>query len=166
MIRPLTVEDAMISYKWRNDPEVWKFTGNKPDHLISYEDELHWIIETLSRNNEKRFAIIADDYYVGNVQLTDIKRDQATYHIFIGDKLFWGKGVAYEATKLIISYAFETLKLKAVTLKVIKEHERAINLYIKVGFRKIYLDGDFLTMTISRKHSFEGLRRRRRTRTI
>lgn len=147
-IRPLTVEDAMTSYKWRNDPEIWKFTGNKPDHLISYEDEFQWIKEILCRNNEKRFAIVADGHYVGNIQLTEMHGEEAKYHIFIGEKKFWGKGVGSEATKLIISYAFEQLKLKVIKLRVRIEHERAITFYRKIGFYELSRDEEFLTMVI------------------
>lgn len=147
-IRPLSFEDAKTSYKWRNDPVIWKYTGSKPDRIIQYEDELEWISNVLSRDNEKRFAIIADDNYVGNVQLTDITRDQAVFQIFIGNQNFWGKGVAFEATRLIISVAFKQLKLKTIKLRVRKGHERAISLYTKIGFQEVSRDEEFLTMII------------------
>ncbi len=91
---------------------------------------------------------MADDQYVGNIQLTGIANKEAEYHIFIGEKNYWGKGIAYEATRLIISYAFEKLKLSAVNLKVRKEHERAINLYLKFGFQEVEHYDEFLFLTI------------------
>ena len=35
LIRPLEVSDALTSYKWRNDPEIWKYTGSRPDMEIT-----------------------------------------------------------------------------------------------------------------------------------
>ncbi len=150
VIRPLSIDDARLSYKWRNDAEIWKYTGKRPDHVILYEDELKWIKDVLSRANERRFAIIADGTYVGNIQLTDIAHDEAVYHIFIGEKTYWGKGVAHEATRLILAYAFADLKLKAVRLRVRTEHERAIRLYLKAGFEERRRDDEFVYMTIEK----------------
>ncbi len=151
VIRPLVIDDARLSYKWRNDPEIWKYTGKRPDRVITYEDELRWMKDVLSRANERRFAIIADGNYVGNIQLTDIDHDEAVYHIFIGEKTYWGTGVAYEATELILAYAFEELQLKAVRLRVRTEHERAIRLYLKAGFEERRRDDEFVYMTIEKK---------------
>jgi len=37
IIRPLQETDAFISNKWRNNPDIWKYTGNKPDKEITLE---------------------------------------------------------------------------------------------------------------------------------
>lgn len=42
-IRPLMMEDAYTSVKWRNDSEVFKYTGNTYNHEITIQDELSWI---------------------------------------------------------------------------------------------------------------------------
>lgn len=42
-IRPLKIEDAYTSVKWRSDTEVFRYTGNTYDHIITIEDELAWI---------------------------------------------------------------------------------------------------------------------------
>lgn len=133
-IRPLKVEDAKISYQWRNDPEIWKFTGSKPDREITYEIEKEWIKKVISDESCRRFAIIADGNYIGNIQLTNIKDKKAEYHIFIGDKLWWGKGIAHLATYQILHYAKEELQLEEVFLSVREENIAAIKSYIKSSF--------------------------------
>ena len=42
-IRPLREEDAYVSYKWRNDPLVFKYTCNRYTSEITLESELEWI---------------------------------------------------------------------------------------------------------------------------
>ena len=140
-IRPLQEQDAYTSVKWRNDPEVFKYTGNTYDHEIRIETELEWIRWVIRKPNEYRCAILADDRYVGNIYLTDISDGCATYHIFIGDKDYWGKGVAREASRLIIDYGFKKLKLERIVLEVRKQNERAIQLYRTLGF-VIMSEGD------------------------
>ena len=116
LIRPLKISDAQISWKWRNDPKIWEYTGSTPNYNITPEIELQWIKEVLKRKGEKRFAIcIAEtDEYIGNAQLTDITTDSAQYHLFIGETSFWGKGIGKQVANLVLEYAFNTLYVKEV----------------------------------------------------
>jgi len=135
-IRPLTEIDALFSYKWRNDTDVWKFTENKPNKEITLDIEKEWIKKVIGRENEKRFAICIGEEmeYIGNVQLTDIKAEDAQFHIFIGEKKYHGMGIGTQATKLILDYGFKQLKLKRIYLKVSPKNIYAIKSYEKCGF--------------------------------
>ncbi len=149
-IRPLQEQDAYTSVKWRNDPEVFKFTGNTYDHEIKIDTELEWIRRVINNPNEYRCAILVDERYVGNIYLTDINDGCATYHIFIGDKDYWGKGVAKMASRLIIEYGFGELHLNNITLRVKKENISAYLLYKALGFRELESDGEWIVMSIFR----------------
>ena len=138
-IRPLEVKDALISYKWRNNPRIWRFTGSKPDKFITPEMEMEWIAEVLKRQNERRFAICleADDRYIGNIFFTDIKQNEAQMHIFIGEMEFWGKKRAYEAICQIFDYGFQKLKLETIYVQINPKTSAAILLGKSVGFVKV-----------------------------
>jgi len=135
-IRPLRESDADVSYLWRNDREIWTHTGSKPNRIISQNDEIAWIKEVLQRTTERRFAICIEEKnsYIGNVQLTNIDKQRAELHIFIGEKEYWGKGVGTEATSLILKYAFQVLMLEEVYLIVNKKNTKAIKMYMNCGF--------------------------------
>jgi diamine N-acetyltransferase len=136
-IRFLVLSDAKVSYKWRNNPGIWKFTGGRPDKHITEAMELEWLAGALKRQNELRFAIClkSNEQYIGNAQLTHITNDSAQYHIFIGEEEFWNKGVGNAATQLVLEYAFKELKLNNVFLDVNQSHLAAIKLYEKAGFK-------------------------------
>ncbi|KQS95215.1 GNAT family N-acetyltransferase [Chryseobacterium sp. Leaf394] len=134
LIRPLIEEDAETSYLWRNDSEIWKYTGKRPMHKVTPEIELDWIKKILSEKSSKRFAILCDNKYVGNVQLTDITDTNAQFHIFIGDKNYWNKGIASLATYKILHYAKYTLKLEEIYLLVNSDNLSAIKSYKKNNF--------------------------------
>ena len=138
-IRPLRREDALTSYKWRNDPDIWLYTGRRPDRTITSEIELEWIDRVLKDPSSRRFAICLKDgdVYIGNVQLTDIKEGKAEFHIFIGAKEYWGKGFATEATKLIIDYAKNELRLNGLYLWVNPQNKSAVKVYSKCGFKPV-----------------------------
>lgn len=135
-LRPLVYEDAMVSYKWRNNPKIWEFTGKRPDKIITYDIEAVWIEEVLKRDNEKRFAICIkeNNEYIGNVQLTNISNSDAEFHIFIGEEKYWGKGIASEATRQILHIAKADLNLNEIYLFVNKKNVNAISVYLKNGF--------------------------------
>lgn len=149
-IRPLCEVDALQSCHWRNDPDVWTYTGSRPNLLITEEIELEWIRKTLKDLTSKRFAICitATNEYIGNVQLTNIENDSAQFHIFIGNKSFWGKGIATAATKLILKFALNQLHLKKCYLEVDRRNQPAIKSYEKNGFKVISISSENYTMAI------------------
>lgn len=135
-LRPLQKGDAYTSWLWRNDPDVWTYTGSKPDRYITKEIEYEWICRALSDGNSKRYAICqSDDHeHIGNIQLTDINNNKAQLHIFIGNKNYWGKGIGTLATKKILDIAFYEMLLNEVYLSVNSKNRAAISCYIKNGF--------------------------------
>lgn len=138
LIRPLRIEDAKTSFGWRNNPAIWKYTGNKPDIYITEEIETRWLQEKLLDKNSVRFAVLVDDIYVGNIQLTNIiEKQSAEFHIFIGETDFWGKGFAQSASLQLIRYAKSILNIKEIYLFVKPENVFAIRAYEKVGFEKV-----------------------------
>jgi len=136
-LRPLRESDALTSWHWRNNPEIWTYTGSIPDQYITEEIEIEWIRRVLKDETTKRFAIcITDtDEYIGNVQLTNIENDAAQFHIFIGNQSYWGKGVSTLATNLLLAFVRSNLQLNKIYLYVSKENVAAIRSYEKNGFK-------------------------------
>jgi RimJ/RimL family protein N-acetyltransferase len=147
-IRPLEENDAYTSVKWRNMPELWTFTTFKADHEITLDDELKWIRAVIKDPTSARFAILADDVYVGNIYLTGLTKDTGEYHIFIGNKDYWGKGVARKASGLIIKYGREKLGLKTIILGVKPDNAAAFHLYESLGFEKTGEEDGFTRMKL------------------
>ena len=73
---------------------------------------------------------------VGLIGLVAVDRFncKAEYYICMGEQAFKGKGIATRATKLLLDYSFDTLKMNKVYLNVDEENEIACRLYEKVGF--------------------------------
>lgn len=152
VIRPLQLQDAYTSVVWRNDPEVFKYTGNTYDHEITIESELVWIKNVIANNNsgkEYRCAIEADGVYVGNIYLTDLDSGIGHYHIFIGNKDYWGKGIARKASEQIIKDGFYKFNLKEIQLRVHRVNTNALNLYKRLGFVVKEESEEWISMNIS-----------------
>lgn len=149
-IRPLAVEDALVSYRWRNDPKIWRFTGSKPDRYITPEMETAWITSVLQRENEKRFAICLCEsgQYIGNVFFTNVTNAECEMHIFIGEIKYWGGDRAYEAAWLGLEYMLATIGLKQVNMEMHKNNP-GMGGIVRMGWKRMEeRDNGFV------KHSF------------
>jgi RimJ/RimL family protein N-acetyltransferase len=152
-IRPLELKDAQTSYVWRNDSTLWVYTTFRPKDYITQEMETKWLSESLNKPDQSRFAICVKelDTYIGNVQLININEQCAELHLFIGDKLYWNRGIGYQATELIINYGFLKRGLKKIYLKVHPANLPALYLYEKVGFEIIGKEDGLILMTITKE---------------
>ena len=74
--------------------------------------------------------------HIGNIKIDPIhfKNKYGEYGIMVGDKNFWGKGFAKEASEEVIRFCFQELDLRKINLGVISINEDAVNLYKELGF--------------------------------
>ena len=149
--RKLRPEDAEISWHWRNDPELWKYTDRTHNNYITKEIEQAWIEQELAKEDVKRFAICigSEQRYIGNISLRIEKDGEASFPIFIGDKEQWGKGITSKALSWCVDYARKELRLKKLIGKIHKNNEASIRASTKAGFRKTgIISGDFVHLEV------------------
>lgn len=75
---------------------------------------------------------------IGNVAWRDIdwRNGTAEYVLFIGETDCRGKGYGTEVTRLMLDYAFTTLGLHNVMLRVYEYNRAGHRAYLKAGFRE------------------------------
>ena len=130
------VEDAATYVKWLSDFETTDGLGNSA-MVMTVEAEEEWI---KSVQGTTQFAIIRkeDDELIGNCGIQEINqiRQCAEVGLFIGEEENRRKGYGQEVLRLLLDFAFGTLNLHNVMLRVFSFNERAIHTYRKVGFRE------------------------------
>jgi RimJ/RimL family protein N-acetyltransferase len=131
----------MVSIGWRNNPEIRNAVmGYRFPITETMEDR--WYDQILSDQSGRRasFAIEEniDSVFVGFVHLTEIDWPcrAAQFGIVIGDTSYQCRGIGSEATRLALRYAFDTLNLDRVELRVSQPNARARHVYRKLGFRE------------------------------
>lgn len=135
-IRNLIASDITETYcNWLNDIEVnhyleSRFTKWDIDSLIKYYHDKNGV--------ELLLAIIDDNSaaHIGNIKISSIDKHhrRADIGIIIGDKRFWGKGIATGAIELVTNYCFSTLQLHKVTAGAYAENIASIKAFQKNGF--------------------------------
>lgn len=135
-LRPLREEDKADRLHLGRSAEYVRMVGGDPRNLRPFtrSDADRWYKE--SARESLLWAIEADGRCVGTARLhhLDEANRRARYAIGIFDPSAWGRGLGTEATRMVLRFAFETLGLHRVDLRVLEFNRRAITAYEKCGF--------------------------------
>ena len=136
-LSPRNVQDVEKFTEWLNDFETTDYIGRSHESP-TIEAEKLYLEERINEGNV--FVIIHNetDKLIGTIGLHEINhfKRTATLGIFIGDKLYRGKGYGTEAIKLILDYGFNYLNLNNIKLDLLEFNERALACYKKCGFKE------------------------------
>ncbi|HOQ43026.1 MAG TPA: GNAT family protein [Smithellaceae bacterium] len=170
-LRPFQKNDARKTIAWRN-ASVIRFLAMMHPYPVTKEMEKEWLKGILHDTSNRcvTFAIetVAKHKLIGSFQLRDIQwiHRRAWLGIMIGDSEEQGKGFGSEAMRLGMDYAFKVLHLEKISLEVVRQNQRAINLYEKIGFKRegllkrhYYFDGgyhDVLIMSLIKPTEYLG----------
>ncbi|SEG17912.1 GNAT family N-acetyltransferase [Flavobacterium urumqiense] len=117
-LRPLKIEDVTGRYGyWLNDAEITKYNshGRFP---MTQEKLVNFVKNSQNSSNNLVCAVITNETneHIGNISLQSISwvDRNAEIAFMLGEKKYWGKGVMYEASKLLIDHAFKNLNLHRI----------------------------------------------------
>lgn len=122
--------------EWLNDKEVCK--ENTHGRVFNTLEMTRDYVESADEaENIAAFAIITkkENKHIGNISLARIswENNSGEIAILIGDKDYWGKGIATEAYRLVIDYGFNTLNLHRLYSGMTVRNKAMIKVTEKVG---------------------------------
>lgn len=135
-LRPMERADTDDVLCMRSDPEVLAqlFT----EETLTREGHLRWLEQMLAQGTRQEFMIVerVNGRSIGTIGLNHIdpKHRRAEFGILIGNAEARGKGLAFEASRLLLDYAFNKVGLHRVYLHAFADNEPALHLYRKIGF--------------------------------
>lgn len=138
ILRPLTLEDCTANYvEWLNDPEVNRYLETRWRHH-TLADVRDFVASINTSEHSKLFGIVfrAESRHIGNIKIGPLNpiHRYADISYFIGDRNFWGKGLATQAIRAICRYGFENLKLESIQAGVYGGNTGSARALEKVGF--------------------------------
>lgn len=135
-IRKFEKRDIPNKVKWVNDKRNNAYLHYDLPLEIAKTEK--WFDSNQDRVDRYDAIIEADNIPVGLIGLLNIdqKNKKAEYYISMGEVEYKGKGIATQASRLLLDYAFIELKLEKVFLYTEKENIGAQKLFEKVGFEK------------------------------
>lgn len=145
---------ANLSCKWMNDPKVRHYSRNM--WPITLEEVKKWFEPEPDR--QMREFIVFTVYNkqakrpIGTIGFNHINWVSRNANIFltIGEPEYWGKGIAGEASRLMINYGFNELNFHKIYAGVFTPNKRSLRAAEKLGFEKeavlkeeMYVDGQY-----------------------
>lgn len=138
LLREVRTSDATGAYlKWMNDEEVLKFTESR--FLSCSDEQLRQYIDTINKDSSYIFRAITlreSGRHIGNIKLgpMDWNHRFGDVGVIIGARECWGKGYAAESIRLLVEYAFASLRLHKLTAGCYATNRAAIKAFEKTGF--------------------------------
>lgn len=139
-LRAITLSDVNEYYVgWLNDKAIIK--GLMISNTTTTIESLREYVESNIRNPEVYMYAIVEkqtDLHIGNIKIDKFDWVSSTCElgILIGNKTFWGKGIATEVVRAILVKVFVNLSIRKVLLAVFSNNPVAIKLYSKIGFKR------------------------------
>lgn len=137
-IRLFKESDIPCKVRWINDCENNKFLHY--DLPLDEDKTRVWFHKNKGRLDRYDAIIEYDGDPVGLIGLLSIVDGRAEYYLTLGESQYKGKGIARDASLLMLKYAFEELKLREVYFYTEVDNIPAQKLLEKCGFVKYRLD--------------------------
>ena len=135
ILRPWCEEDAEDLYQYASDPEVGLPAGWPPH--TSVENSREMIRTVLSASDTFAVCLKKDGKSIGSIGFhrNDLAEKEDEYELgyWIG-KPFWGQGLIPEASREMLRYAFETLKMNRIWCGYYDGNEKSRRVQEKLGF--------------------------------
>lgn len=135
IIRNFQYSDIYDFYEYSSHPLVGYTAGWKPHQSLRESERI--LVSKVMNNNEFAIILKETDKLIGSIELnkSHIRDNIIAYEIgFALNPLYWGMGVAYEATKEIMKYAFNYLHAEVLEMCHIVDNKRSENTIVSLGF--------------------------------
>ena len=135
LLRPWREEDADDLYIYASDPDIGPPAGWPPH--TSVENSLEIIRTVLSAPDTFAVCLKENGKPIGSIGFhrNDLAEDDDEYELgyWIG-KPYWGKGLIPEASREMLRYAFEDLKMNRIWCGYYDGNEKSRRVQEKLGF--------------------------------
>ncbi len=155
ILRAVEPSDATTLILWENDPENWKVTDTEVPFSLQGIMQLIDQQQHIRSTGQLRFMIceLNSGNSVGAIDLydADFRHGNASIGILIGDVTARNKGYAAQALQLMTEYAEKILDLYNVQCSIQASNVESIQLFEKVGFKKVGVRKDWFRMNGKRE---------------
>ncbi len=142
VIRPYIKEDAKKLFETLNDENVLRYIPEASISMEEAQDAVDWLIANYNQglDSDYKYSFVIEleetEAYIGwcGFGYLDYDKEQKEVYFTLKSE-YWGKGLATEASKALIKYIFNDLKLKKLAAVVKSENKASQRVVEKIGFK-------------------------------
>lgn len=155
MIKLLKLNNKNVSknyLKWLKDYQVIRYTQQKftkPD----YKKLMSFLQKKKEKKNELFLGIFFNQEHIGNVRLGPIDKNHNTAYIgyMLGERKYWGKGIATKVVNMICEIGFQKYKLKKINAACMSLNKASKKILLNNNFQ---LEGSFKSQHAYKKKRY------------
>ncbi len=134
-LRSIAESDAPRLMELAGEQEVSAPTDQLP-HPLDPVQAIHHLLHLMATGQGVSFVIecLVDGIMVGAISLASSRPSQAVLSYWIG-RPFWHGGIATEAVRRVVAFAFQDLALDGLTVSIMKNNPASRRILEKAGFR-------------------------------
>lgn len=135
-LKPLAVDDITSAYiDWLNDAEIMQHTEQQ-FRTTTLKDASDYVALMAQSKTDLFYGLFYEGTHIGSTKLGKINPNHKTADLsyIIGDKSFWGKGIASNMINHMVSLAFERLQLEKIVAGVYATNLASIRVLEKNRF--------------------------------
>lgn len=158
LLKAITIDNVNSTYvEWLNDPEINKYLESR--HFIHTMDSTtQYILDCLNNPLVYKHGIFdrESNRHIGNIKLciTNYSEKIGELGILVGEKEYWGQGIATEAIKGFTHYGFTNLGLKEIVAGCYQSNIASLRAFEKAGFSVSELLKDTHTLNGNAENSY------------
>lgn len=134
LLRELNISDAEHFFKLNANPEVLKYTGDKPFKSLSEAELFLKNYSDYKINGFGRWAVISKESneFLGwcGLKLNEENQIDLGFRFF---QKYWGKGYATEAAGAALEFGFNNLKMNNIIGRASAKNKASVNVLEKLG---------------------------------
>jgi|SRR3989304_7595665 len=140
ILRPYQREDVSSWQKWDTDSDVQRYMPETENTPLNNEEQLAYFEECKNEQSAVYWSIVwkENQKLIGTISLTEMNQHHgvAELGIVIGEKEYWGRGIAKEAMKLALVFTRTHLKLRRITAEYEEENAAVGKALEQAGFEQ------------------------------
>ena len=139
IFRAIKKSDLYDIYEYSSNPKTSEFLLWTPHESLDYTKKFIDVILSKYKSgdyNDWAIVLKRNNKMIGTCGFTRIDEYNSVAEIgYVINPKYWGNGYATEASKTVLKFAFEVLKVNRVEAKFIFGNEASLNVMNKIGMK-------------------------------
>lgn len=130
-LRPATMNDADMVFRWRNDPFI--IAHGSSHREVEWEEHRKWFAETISGQNRLMFIVLENGTPIGQIRFERENQQNCVISVYLLQE-FTGRGFGIQAIRMGCAALFEAWDVDRVVACVRLDNQAGRAAFLKAGF--------------------------------